>query len=132
MNRAELSHLPPCAGPMHLSCLLLTRHHDLAHQTQLVAECCDPIEDPRRALCSLSELVMLFLIPCFGPYFVSTFRHLGEEYLPISWCLFTQTVLIFFLPLVLMELEVNMSQDVLVLCFYCACVSYQHSQLRAE
>lgn len=38
MNRAELSHLPPCARPMHLSCLLLTHHHDLAHQTQLVVE----------------------------------------------------------------------------------------------
>lgn len=93
---------------MHLSCLLLTHHHGLTYQTQLVAECCDPIKDQRRALYSLSELVMLFLIPCFGAYFVSTFRHLGEQYLPISWCLFTQTVLIFFLPLVLMELEVNM------------------------
>lgn len=104
MNGAELSHLLPCARPMHLSCLLLPHHHvgspglwDLTHQAQLVVECCDLIKDQRRDLCSLLALVKLFLIPCFAAYFVSTFRHLEKQYLsPNKLCLFHSDSIDFF------------------------------------
>lgn len=80
MNRAERSHLLPCARPMHLSCLLLPCHHvrspgrwDLICQMQLVVECCDLIEDQRRDLCSLFELLKLFCNPLFWGIFCKHF-----------------------------------------------------------
>jgi len=97
---------------------------------QLVVECCDLIKDQRRDLCSLFALLKPFLIPCFGAYFVCTFRHLEKQYLYPNklGCLHSDSI-DFFLPLILMELEINMSQDLLVLCFYSACLSYQHNRL---
>lgn len=123
---------------MHLRCLLLPHHHvrspglwDLTHQAQLVVECHDLIKDQRRDLCSILALVKLFLIPCFAAYFVSTSRHLEKQCLsPNKLCLFhSDSIDFFFLPLIQMELEINMSWDFLALWFYSACVSYQHNQL---
>lgn len=91
---------PALCQTLCLSCLLLPHHHiglwDLTHQTQLVAECHHLVKKSEH-LCSLFELVGLFLIPCLW-HILQALLDTGENniYFPISSAFFILTALIIF------------------------------------